>query len=117
MGRDQACEQMLALAKRDVDAEQVFVLCRMLFTRRGTSEFRRPALGAAVFLGGTTYADWPLEPIELVDGVPFVITWGYEILGEGLPPEFYLRYCMTSCNWNTFRFREQSRAEMRTAVW
>ena len=116
MGRQRACEQMMALAKRDRDAEQIFILCRMLFTKRGTSEFRRPMIGGAVFLADTGYSDWPLEPIELVDGVPFVITWGYILAGEPEPPESYLRYCMSDCDWSTFRYREQSRAEMRAAL-
>ena len=116
MGRDHACEQMMALVERDPDAEQVFILCRMLFTRRETSEFRRPGIGGAVFLAGTSYAEWPLEPIELVDGVPFLIIWGYKLGGEAETPEAYLRYCMANCDWSAFRFREQSRAEMRTAL-
>src|SRR5690349_5463362 len=49
------------------------VLCRMLFVPRGTSEFRRPRLGAPSTPGGTQMTDWPLEPIEIVDGVPFLV--------------------------------------------
>jgi hypothetical protein len=116
MGRRRACQQMMALVKRDRDAEQVFILCRMLFITRGTSEFRRPMIGGAVFLADTTYADWPLEPIELVDGVPFLITWDYILAGEPEPPESYLRYCMTDCDWNTFKYSDRSRAEMRAAL-
>lgn len=116
MGRERACEQMMALAKRDLDSEQLFVLCRMLFVRRGTSEFRRPMIGEAGFLADTTYADWPLEPIELVDGVPFVIAGGYSLGGEPESPESYLRYCMSDCDWITFRYREQSCVEMRSAL-
>jgi hypothetical protein len=116
MGRDQACEQMMALAKRDRDAEQVFVLCRMLFTGRRTSEFRRPKIGGAVFLADTSYADWPLEPIELVDGVPFVITSGYILIGEPELPEEYLDYCMVNCEWGTLRYRERGSAEMHAAL-
>jgi hypothetical protein len=116
MGRERACEEMMAFVKRERDAEQIFVLCRMLFTKRGASEFRRPMIGGAVFLADTTYTDWPLEPIEVIDGVPFVITWGYILGGQAEPPESYLRYCMTDCDWSSVHYREQSPAEMRGAL-
>jgi hypothetical protein len=116
MGRDQACEQIIALAKRDRDAEEVFVLCRMLFVSRRKSEFRRPMIGGAVFLADTSYADWPLEPVELVDGVPFIITWGYDLAGHPEAPESYLEYCMANCDWSTLRYRERNRSELHAAL-
>src|SRR5258707_376899 len=92
MGRDEACKALLA----SKDDDQVFVLCRMLFTKRGASEFRRPLIGGALFLGTTDYADWSLEPIELVDGIPFLITQGYILAGVPEAAGSYLRYCMAN---------------------
>ncbi len=117
MGFEHACQDMLMVAKRENDSEQLYVLCRMLFQKRGTSEFRRPWIGGAVFLGGTDYSDWPLEPIELVDGVPFVISRGYTVHGA-LPesPEAYLKYCITNCDWNAFQYQVKSRDELNQAL-
>lgn len=80
---------------------QVILLCRMLFQAKPDSDFRRPLLGQPMFIGGTRINDWPLEPIALVDNVPFLVTKGY-ILG-GLPEsaEKYLEYCLKECDWST----------------
>jgi hypothetical protein len=119
MGRERACQKLLETTKtiKTVnDEDHFFALCRMLFERRAKGEFRRPMIGAAGFLGDTDYADWPLEPIELVDGVPFLITNGYKVGGEPESPESYLRYCMENCDWSTARFREPSAGDMREAL-
>lgn len=118
MGREAACQKLLRAAQtyNQEQEEQIIVLCRMLFTKRATSEFRRPMIGAASFFGSTDYADWPLEPIELVDGVPFLITRGYLLKGEAEPAESYLRHCMTNCDWSTVPFREPTAKQIRDAL-
>jgi len=117
MGFERACHEMMINTRRDKDCEQLYVLCRMLFNKRGASDFRRPWIGGAVFLGGTDYSDWPLEPIELVDGVPFIIIRGYSVHGAlPEPPEAYLNYCITNCDWNTFRYHLKSRDELKEAL-
>jgi uncharacterized protein (TIGR03067 family) len=73
MGKDKATDALSKLARGHEHDNQVIVLCRMLFTPKAKGKFRRPALGAALLLGDTGDADWPLEPIELVDGVPCLI--------------------------------------------
>jgi hypothetical protein len=88
----------------------------MLFMRRSSAEFRRPSIGAAQFLGDTDYSDWPLEPIEVVDGVPFLITRGYMILGLREPADSYLRYCMANSDWNCAHFREPSTKQKRDGL-
>ncbi len=115
-GREKACEKLLALADVEQHGAQVFVLCRMLFTKKPGSDFKRPSLGGPSFLANTEKSDWPLEPIELVDGVPFLITRGYLIGGEAESPAFYVRYCIETCDWNRFRFRPLSDAEKRKAL-
>ena len=116
MDKDKATETLLALAREEKDGKRVIVLCRMLFTSKAGGEFRRPALGAAAFLGGTTYADWPLEPIELVDGVPFLITRGYALEGVAELSEGYLRYCLQECAWRGERFQTKSEREKKKAL-
>jgi len=116
MGRKSACQALSQAGENHQNNQQVVVLCRMLFTERANSEFRRPKIGGASFLGDTDYPDWPLEPIELVDGVPFLITQGYLVFGWPEPADEYLRYCMANCDWNTTRFREPTVTEKRNAL-
>jgi hypothetical protein len=119
MGRGVACLTLLKAAAQAPTCEQdeqIIVLCRMLFTKRATSEFSIPALGAPCCLGGTDYSDWPLEPMELVDGVPFLITRGYKLGGEAEPACSYVRYCIANCDWNTVPFREPTAKQMRAAL-
>ena len=116
MGRESACQALLQAAQTNRESRQIIVLCRMLFTKRSGSEFRRPRIGGAHFLGGTDYPDWPLEPIELVDGVPFLITRGYSLGGLAEQADAYLRYCMTNCNWSTIWFRELTAEQKRDAL-
>ena len=73
-GRESACETLWKMVMDDSEDKRIYYLCRMLFVNREGSEFRRPGVGSAGFIiRGTTYSDWPLEPIELIDGVPFRI--------------------------------------------
>jgi hypothetical protein len=116
MGRESACQVLLEAAQTNRESRQIIVLCRMLFSKRSGSEFRRPMIGGAHFLGGTDYPDWPFEPIELVDGVPFLITHGYVLGGVAEPADTYLRYCMTNCDWSTIRFRELTAKQKRDAL-
>jgi tetratricopeptide (TPR) repeat protein len=115
-GEDKAGKLLLALAKDQDDGEKVIVLCRMLFTAKPKAEFRRPFIGAAFFLGETKYADWPLEPIELVAGVPFLVTRGYALGGSPEHPERYLEYCIGNCAWQTAEFQPRSAAEKQKAL-
>ena len=88
-------------------------LCRMLFTAKDSlsenskPEFRRARYGAPGFLGGTSLEDWPLEPIEIVDGVPFWITNGYTLGGFPEQGTSYLGYCIENCEWNNYRYSSQ----------
>jgi hypothetical protein len=92
------------------------VLCRMLFQDPGEGYLRRPRLGGAVFTGGTSYADWPREPIALVDGVPILVVRGYMLAGQAEPLEAYLDYCLANGRWVTERYAQKSRADIRAAI-
>ncbi len=115
-GKDEATAALLKLAQDHEHDRQVIVLCRMLFVPKAGEEFRRPRLGAAGFLGGTGYANWPREPIELVDGVPFLIIRGYTLRGRAELAKGYLRYCEADCNWNPAPFSPKTESQMRQAL-
>jgi hypothetical protein len=100
------------------DYEKVIVLCRMLFNFREGVRHPYPALGERVFFGDTTYSDWPLEPIELVDGYPFWIVRGFNMGGarSGDAASRFVSYCVTNCEWNKFKYRQMSINEKRAAL-
>jgi hypothetical protein len=119
LGRETACSALLAAAAKPSSFPQysIYVLCRMVFTNNPGGTFRRPGLGAATFVGETTYSDCPLEPIEIVDGVPFVIAIRYQIGGGQMePPSDYVRYCMTECIWSSTKFTPRTRRQKETAL-
>ena len=96
--------------------EKVVVLCRMVFTAKEGAEFLGILQGHTDFFGGTTYADWPLEPIEVVNGYPFWIVSGYALAGAAQPASSYVSYCIANCDWNAFRYRELSAKDKRAAL-
>jgi hypothetical protein len=103
MGKEQARKQLESLAEKD-DAGRIAILCRMLFANKPDSTFRPPRLGDPVCLGGSGPADWPLLPIEIVDGVPFFVVRSYRLGGEPESSLHYLNYCIQNCAWSNTRF-------------
>ncbi len=95
--------------------EPVILLCRMLFQARTGGEFRRPMLGGPGFFGGTKLKDWPLEPITIVDDVPFLIVSSYMLAGHAEEAPSYLKYCLTDTDWTTRRYRALGRTEIASA--
>jgi hypothetical protein len=120
MGKDKACKRLAELAREEQrgsrHGKRVIVLCRMLFTVKPGGPFRRPELGAAAFWGGTDYEDWPREPIEVVDGVPFVIVSSYHGAGQPESPIDYLEYCLSGCEWGDTKYTPQTADEKRKAL-
>jgi len=99
------------------DHRGMIVLCRMLFCAKDGKAFRRPHLGELAGIGETEEEDWPLEPIALVDGIPFSIVFAYS--GAGALPEtgrHYLDYCLAQCNWSNTSYRRHSRSEKLVAL-
>jgi len=116
IGEDQALDS-LALYSDDSDyLYQIIVLCRMLYEQRTGNEFRRPMIGKAIFFGDTDYEDWLLEPITILDGIPFLITRGY-ILG-GLPESAasYLTYCSEQAKWRTDYYQLPTEDQLKEAL-
>jgi hypothetical protein len=112
-GKDTALQRLKAVARRDQSGHGAIVLCRMLFTPKAGSDFRRPMIGLPARLGAT---DWPLEPIAIVDGVPFMITRGYLVGGLPEPGILYVQYCETNCDWSSFRYTVKTQAEKEAAL-
>jgi hypothetical protein len=115
LSHEAAIERLCALTRSQI-GDRVLPLCRMLFVRRDEPGFVRPGTGGASFLGGTDYADWPLEPIELVDGIPFLIARGYLVAGFPEPAEKYLDYCLENCDWNPVRYVPKTAEEKTQAL-
>jgi hypothetical protein len=115
MGKEKGRDLLFALTLAPKRSSATFILARMLFVPKG-GEFRAPRLGRPFCVGGTNYEDWPLEPITLVDGIPFLIVRGYR--GTGIPEETraYVKYCMENCDWNTFHFKPKSAKEKKQAL-
>jgi hypothetical protein len=116
MGRDAACQALSRAAETNEANQQIIILCRMLFTARGTNEFRRPGIGMPQCIGGSDYLDWSLEPIELVDGIPFAIAQGYSGGGRPESAQDYLHYCIANCAWSPVHFRDPTGKEKRDAL-
>jgi hypothetical protein len=124
MGRTAACAKLFRLSassdvedQDDPDYEKIDVLCRMLFVKRTNSDFRVPWIGGPEpFPGGTDESDWPLAPIEIVDGVPFALTRGYSLYGTAESAQSYLRYCITNCGWSGYKFTSKTEQEEKAAL-
>jgi hypothetical protein len=117
LDRKTAAEQLLRVARDREHGDRVVPLCRMLFVARRGFDFRSARLGYAEPLGSTTNSlCWPLEPIEVVDGVPFLIILGYRLGGEAETGESYVEYCLSECEWSSERFALRSAIEKREAL-
>jgi hypothetical protein len=135
VGRTNASRQLLALARQTTDSfsdQRVAVLCRMVFSRHAGSEFERPELGAPEFFGdppgasislnnsrdSSCFRTWPLEPIEMVDGVPFLVVRGYSVEAIVDPHymESYVRYCITNCDWSSVHFTPKTAKQKNEAL-
>ena len=117
LGQHAACDTLMKVATTNRSGWEVIILCRMLFTNRPAGDFRGARIGAFNFLGDTDYADWPHEPIEIVDGVPFLIVTRCVISsGQPEPADLYLNYCMTNCVWSSQRYAPKTSGEMRVAL-
>jgi hypothetical protein len=116
LSQDEALSELRSMATDRQLEDGVVILCRMLFTSRPDSDFRRPGLGGPAFKGGTNKTDWPLEPIEILDGIPFLITQGYILGGKREPAKMYLQYCVDNCDWSTTRFETKTDSQLMDAL-
>lgn len=115
-GKDKAIQTLAKWARDEKYGYKVFVLCRMLFTAKPKGEFRRAAVGVHFFFGGTGDDDWPLEPIELVEGIPFYLVVGGALGGKAEHPLMYLSYCTKNCDWSTEKYGPKTPEQIRKAL-
>jgi len=131
-GKEAASQQLLALARSDEGSdfenrEKIPILCRILFTQRPDTDFHRPWLGFPVFLGEKTNSylfddpfskEWPLEPIEIVDEIPFAIVRGYDYEGfwESDSVESFVGYCIGKCDWSNVHLTKKSKQQKEIAL-
>jgi hypothetical protein len=120
MGKEKALVKLQEFAAKDkaTYCTGTQILCRMLFKAKEGSSFRSARLGSGRKIGSTTLADWPLEPITIVDGVPFKVTVGFA-KSVSRPLERasdYVDYCIEECDWNTYKFTPKSIKEKRDAL-
>ena len=117
LGRAIAISRLHEMARDPHSLLRVIVLCRMLFTRRhgSASAFRAPYAGGPTFISGNEN-NWQLWPIELVDGVPFMIVAGYILGGMPEPDESYLHYCETNCDWTDLKYTPKTDQQKRSAL-
>ncbi len=86
------------------DGVKVIPLCRMLFVAREGGSFRGPKLGWGNSCPREDKADWPLEPIALVDQIPFLVCPRYARLEKVETGREYVDYCLSECDWGKHRF-------------
>jgi hypothetical protein len=98
------------------DNVKLFILCRMLFFAKPKMEFREPFIGGLICSGGTTGEDWQFAPIEIVNGVPFLVMIGREITGRAEHPYKYVVYCTDKCDWNDFVYKRKTAEEKQKAL-
>jgi hypothetical protein len=116
LGREKGCREMAAAGKDPRNGDQIIALCQMLFAPRKDGKNERPRLGVPGYIAGTGASDWPLEPITLVENIPFAIINGYAIFGVRESGDKYLRRCMSGREWSTTRFQEPTRGQMNDAL-
>lgn len=114
-GKEKAAGILRRAARDHNDNLSVFILCRMLFEAKPKGDFRGPILGQPCCRGGSRYLDWPLAPIELVDGVPFEVVV-YSLGGFPEPGEMYLNYCLEECVWGVTEFKAKTPEEKKKAL-
>jgi hypothetical protein len=116
IGRQGALRRLHTMALDRNSYSTVLILCRMLFTQGVRSNLRAPRLGMPIYFGGTNDADWPVAPIEVVDGIPFLITTGYFLAGVAESAESYLRYSESEGDWSGVHYTIKTAQEKQGAL-
>lgn len=116
MEPDLAKAYLKSMALKSTTEVHFYCLCRLLFTKSGSSWLRAPLLGNPDYLNGTDEVDWPLTPVELIEGIPFLVVKGYALKGTPESPAAYLDYCIEHGKWNRFRFKQPTGEEKQLAL-
>ena len=104
---------LAVIATDPEQAHYTYALCRMLFKAAEGETFREPMLGQSVHV---TDGQWPLSPIKMQNGVPFVIAAAYNLGGTPESPLSYLIYCLVACEWSGHEYEPATRQEIAQAA-
>ena len=116
LGQDEAPAKLRQWAMSHQAEDQVIILTRMLFEKKGGGEIRQPMLGAPDSPGGTTCEDWPVAPITLYQGIPILIATGYSLAGVPERSEDYLEECLKNGSWRRVKYNEADQTRMDTLI-
>jgi hypothetical protein len=116
LDRPAALNKLHPMARAQDADFRVIILSRMLFAPRPGASLRPPEA-----LGMATIGPSPQWPIEVVDGVPFLIAiMPHEAHGpyKGPPEtdEEYLQYCETNGDWSAFHYSVKTVQQKREAL-
>jgi hypothetical protein len=112
-GNELAIGEFMRIAVlQDPSRATAIALCRLLFRSKTGEPLRPPSLGEPGFLGGTTSKDWPLEPIHLYRGVPFLIVNDWALAGLAEQANWYLAHCLLHGVWNETRYVVMEQVEI-----
>jgi hypothetical protein len=115
MDRSAALNKLHAMVREG--SIRVIVLARMLFVPRPGADLERPEGVNAHSIDDTRH--WPQWPIEVVDGVPFLIAMPYDEEAHKWVPdaeEKYLQYCETHGDWSPFHYSVRTKQQELEAL-
>ncbi|HBX49975.1 MAG: hypothetical protein A2275_04095 [Bacteroidetes bacterium RIFOXYA12_FULL_35_11] len=116
MDKNKALEILKEYAKTGKYEDQIIVVIKMFFKGKANTTLRRPLIGGAGFLGNTDYKDWPNEPIEIIDNIPFLITRGYSLGGKPEQSVNYLEYCIKNGEWSSNKYNIKKDEELKLTL-
>lgn len=116
LSSESAIIRLKEIASDDSQSYKIYVLCRLLFKGHIGNAFRSPRIGMPGFLGDADNKNWPLDPVGIIDGVPFLVVDGYSLFGLAESPADYLRYCLENCEWNDYKYEIKTRMQKENAL-
>jgi hypothetical protein len=116
LGKEKACKTLLRLAVNDYQGK-VSCLCRMLFRpKKKCDECLDPHLGAMSFLDDTLEGDWPVAPLEMQNGVPFFVVFGFNVGGTICNSVKDVKCCIQNRDWSDTRFDLITKEDQQKAL-
>ncbi len=86
--------------KYDLDEQRIFLILRLLFVPKDATTSKMPHMiigsPGPPFDKSFLY-EWPLFPLVLVNGIPFLMIEGYMLAGVAESPLVHLEYCNKEC--------------------
>jgi hypothetical protein len=117
LGKKEACECLAELGSTSEDVITIVIFCRMLFHPPEKRPMPELTVGDPRFLGRTNKEHWPLEPIEIIDGVPFLIVRSY-ITGTFRVDagKRYVDWYVEHWHWRESKYSKKSEKQKEVAL-